>query len=212
MLNSTCRFTALLALLVLGCAPQRIYSVNPVDKAGRPLPLDHALGLEFETGEVTILQRGESLTVADGNFEIVEPREDREGPTRWPVSQVARLGWRTPDGMQEWIDVLSPDDLQGFDPIPRIYQIETTDGVVLDLTDTGYRPDWSPGGLELELYDDSELVRSIPLEDIRTVTLYDPSLVDSTLKSPAFWVAGAAATGLFLWISDNADDRDNATK
>ncbi len=201
----------LCALLVLGCAPaQYIYSVDPVDIDGLPVPLDVATAIEFEDGAKVELQAGERLRFDGGYLEVVTgdgtvaPRSDA---ARWRVSQVASLLWVDEEGYDRHTKILTPEDLKDLEDIPRFQSLELTDGTVLDLSDDNLTYDWSPDGLALELNQDGE-IRSVDLASIHTVKLFKANLARSTFMAPAFWI-GTGAAALLLWFITTLEDEES---
>jgi hypothetical protein len=197
---------------VAACTPpQRIYSTTPVDRYGQSLPVSEIVRLRFEDGTDFDVPPGRGLRLSNGSFALLEPGDDKVIES-WRVSQVAEVDWRNPDGEIETTPIRSPDDLRELDRIPRVYRIECSDGRVIDLRNTPRETRWSANGRALEIVEEDGQIESIPLEDIDTIVLHDSSLVKSTVGSPKFWLATGAGVAVFLWISDRADQRDNATK
>lgn len=191
----------LLPLLALAtaCAPaQYIYSTDPVDHRGDPLPLTRATALQFEDGSRLRLGAGESLRLEDGRFVTDQGA--------WSTTQVAELHWTDLQGRPDRIRILTPDDLVDEEDPPRITRIRLVDGEWIDL-DALPRASafFAPNGLGLEIRGDN-LEREVDLQDIERIELHQGNLLDSTVRNWKFWVMTGAATVVTIWVTQQTDE------
>jgi len=189
----------LLCLLVAGCAPaQYVYSTDPVDHRGEALPLARATGLEFEDGSRLRLRPGGSVTLADGRFVTAQGT--------WDSRQVEALLWTDPAGRPERTPIRTPDDLLDEEDVPRITRIGLQDGEWIDLDALPRATTrFAPNELALEVTADG-MDRSLPLAEIHTIELHEPSLLDSTVKDWRFWAVAGAAAVLTVFVTGQTDE------
>lgn len=119
------------------------------------------------------------------------------------------------DGVAEWLDVLTVDDLERFDRMPAVARIELRDGsTIVPDPDRGQTVAWSPERLALVVrrgVDDDD-ARTIVLDEIEVIELLEDTSFLQTLRSPMLWVATAATAGAVILIGRGRGDRDtNAT-
>jgi len=191
--------------LAAACAPaQYVYSLDPVDHRGQPLPLERATGLRFEDGTQLTLGAGEPLRLADGRF--LTPSGS------WPTTQVAELLWTDLQGRPDRIRILTPDDLVDEEDPPRITRIELADGEWIDL-DALPRATavFAPNGLGLEIRGDN-LERHVDLAEVRRIELHQANLADATMRNWKFWVMAGAATVAAIWVTSSGDDDNLAVE
>jgi hypothetical protein len=187
--------SALLAVLTLfgACAPrQLVYSLNPVDPKGVPLPFDRAYRVRFEDGTEEPIAQGVELRVVEGRLEA-------SNGSVWPLSSVDAIDWVDATGEQKRSKLQSPSDLLDFEDLPRLRSVQLRDGEVVELGDDNPWSRWSDGQLGIELSSDGETFRRITLDEIHTVTLHPASLADATVKDWRFYAALAAAATI-VWL------------
>lgn len=202
---------------ITACAPSvRVYSTVPVDREGRPLDVALLDLVLLEDGTRRPLLPGESLSLIGQSF-VIEgpPRTDGTRASQSiAVDAIESVRQTSADGTQHWIEVRTPRDLATYTALPRIQWLETSEGERVDIAnDRGRSARWSEDRLAIEIVQDgSDPIRSIALDAIGRVELFAPDLVGSTLKSPVFWIVGAAAAGLAIWIADAQDDESLAIR
>lgn len=200
-------------MALIACSPpQRLYSTHPVDRDGDPLPFERATAVVFESGSTLHLRPGERLVLDGTLVELIPAPGQPDARLRsWPLSQVKQLKWTSMEGENVEADVLTPDDLQSYETLPRIRRIVMRDGHTVEIT-KGIRTRWAPGELALEVVDADDEITDLALPDIAEVELHQSNLVASTFKSPAFWIAGAAAAGLYVIAIRQPERRSTAIK
>lgn len=193
----------LLAAWLAGCATARVYSQDPLAADGSPLPLGRVTALLFEDGGFEEFDPPLALRVEDGEFLAADGR-------RWAAAQVEAVEVARPGGGLDELAVLTPDDLAGSTDPPRLEALVTRDGerVEFPAGRDGWR--WSTSGLGIVLLRGPAAGREFALDEVQRIELYRPSLLDATVKSPAFWVAAAVGVGLFVWVQQDPDDRELA--
>ncbi|HEX9642207.1 MAG TPA: hypothetical protein VGB13_12960 [Candidatus Krumholzibacteria bacterium] len=187
--------SALLALLTFlaACAPRHmVYSLDPVDAQGVPLPFDRAHSVRFEDGTEQSIAEGVLLRVVDDRLEISDG-------SVWPLSSVDAIDWIDSANEPQRSKLQSPSDLLDFDDLPRLRSVQLQDGEIVELGDDNPWSRWSDGQLGIEVSSDGEAFRLISLEEIHTVTLHPASLADATVKDWRFYAALAAAATI-VWL------------
>lgn len=205
------------SMLLGACAPHaRVYSSDPVDAEGQALETDRVDLLLLEDGVRRGLLPGETLRL-EGRAFVIEGPADADGnrPSESvSVTVVEALRARLADGTERWIDVHTPDDLQDYSSLPRIQAIDTADGERIVLGEEGdLVARWSTDRLSILVGPEGDPdPRVISLDTVSRVELHEPDLFRSTLASPAFWIVGAAATGLAIWLAGVGDEDSLATR
>lgn len=198
------------------CSPAaRVYSVVPVDREGTPVDIARIDLILFDDGVRRALLPGESLALV-GHALVIEgaPRTDGSRPSEsFAVRSVESLRQPLEDGTDHWIEVRTPADLDEFDTLPRIESIDTAQGDRVVLGEgSGRSARWSADRLAIVIEgEDSEEVETLELDTIARVELFVPDALGSTLASPGFWIVGAAAAGLVIWLADAQDEDTLAT-
>lgn len=206
----------LAAIALTACAPSaRIYSVVPVDREGTPIDVSRIDLVRFDDGSRRSLQPGESLALV-GQSLVIEgaARADGSRPSEsFAVRAVESLRQPLADGTEHWIEVRTPADLDEFETLPRIQSIDTSDGRHFDLDAAGGRTArWSADRLSIVIEGgDAKESETVDLDAIARVELFAPDALGSTLASPGFWLVGAAAAGLVIWLADAQDEDSLAT-
>lgn len=190
---------ALAVLLVLSACspPQRIYSIDPVDPRGANLPLDRALRIRFESGE--------ELAVL-GTLSLQQGRLHTSDGQSWPLASIDWIDFREATDSQRRVHVESPEDLLGFDELPRISTLQLRDGRRIDLGDDNEWSRWSEDRLGLEISQDGIEYELVSLAQLHTVKLYDGSLLRDSLGSWKFWVVAGGAAALIWVVSTRSED------
>lgn len=204
---------AALGSFLAACAPgPRLYGRLPRTADDGVFPWDRVDIVSFEddtrrklvANEYVALESEELvLHTADGDREILD------------LDLVDAVRLVPVDGVAEWLDVLTLDDLADFDRLPAVARIELRDGSsVVPNPDAGERVTWSPERLSVVVSTgvDDDDPRSILLDEVDLIELREGASFVQTLKSPMFWIAGAAATGAIILIGRGRGSRDtNAT-
>lgn len=193
----------------------RVYSVVPVDREGAPVEIARIDLIRFDDGTRRALVPGESLGLA-GQTLVIEGPVRADGTRRtesFAVDAVESLRRPLEDGTDDWIEVRTPADLGAFETLPRIQRIDTAAGRSIEFDTAAPRTArWSADRLAIVVEgpdpDDSE---SIGLDEIARIELFEPDALGSTLASPGFWIVGAAAAGLVIWLADAEDEDSLAT-
>lgn len=189
----------LLVLVVAACSPPTtLYSLDPVDPRGRPLPLATATTIHFEDG--TKLPAG-----SPGTLRIEDGQLVRDDGRSWPLASVEAVDWLDAAGDPRRTRLETPADLQAYDELPRIEWVRLRDGRRIELGEDNPWSRWSDSGLELEVSLDGYEFESLPIEELHSVQLHTSSLVDSTVKSWKFWAVGAS-TVILVWIVSRSDE------
>lgn len=198
------------------CSPAaRVYSVVPVDREGAPVDIGRIDLIRFDDGTRRSLLPGESLSLV-GRTLVLEgtPRADGSRPSEsFAVRSVESFRQPLEDGTDHWIEIRTPGDLDEFDTLPRIHSIDTAQGerVVLG-EESGRSARWSADRLAIVIDGaGSDQVERIELDTIARVELFVPDALGATLASPGFWIVGAAAAGLVIWLAGAQDEDTLAT-
>ena len=197
--------TILLIAAVAGCSPaQYVYSTDPVDHRREPLPLDRVEVVVFEDGTRVPLEQPGALALSDGRFTCAQGA--------WDSGQVAELTWVNDQGQPERVRILTPDDLVDETDPPRITLVHLRDGESIDL-DALARASatFAPNGLALDLVADG-LERSIDLNEIRSIELHQPNLLDSTVLNWRFWVMAGATAAVAILVDRQTDEASLAVE
>jgi hypothetical protein len=186
-----------LLLLLSACAPrQLIYSLEPVDAKGVPLPFEAAHKIHFEDGSEQDIAPGTE-------FRIVADRVETSTGDVWPLSSVDSIDWTDDVGELRRSKLQSPSDLLDYEDFPRIRSIQLRDGELIELGDDNPWSRWTEDQLGVEVSEDGDEFRLLPLDEIHTVTLHPTSLADATFKDWRFYaVLAAAATIVWLVLPD----------
>ena len=200
-----------LAASLAACStPPRIYSSLPVRPDGRAVEVGRVRAIVLEAEGRRVLAVSEQLSFGEGFFEIAE---DSEVVDRYALTGIATLEVENAEGDLEAIDIRSPDDLLEFEDLPRIQRVTTLEGQTYLLGDGKGRAAWRSDRLALNILDPlGTRVAEVGIEEIHELVLFEPDLLGATLASPAFWVVGAAAAGLVVWINGRQDEEDLATR
>lgn len=200
-----------LATLLAACSrPPRIYSDLPVHPDGSAVEIGRVRAIVLEAEGRRVLAGSELLSFGEGFFEIVA---DDNVLDRFALSGIAALEVENAEGELESIDIRSPDDLLEFEDLPRIQRVTTLEGRTYLLGEGEGRAVWRSDRLALNILDPlGAQVAEVGLEEIHELVLFEPDLLGATLASPAFWVVGAAAAGLVVWISGQQDEEGLATR
>jgi hypothetical protein len=209
----------------VGCAPaQRIYSTDPVDRSGHPVPWDEVRVLESEQGRIVRLSTGETVRLRDGVVQIVPAsttaaRSDAPGPssggassTSWELADLAAVDVAESASKTRRIEVLTPDDLFAKEHEPRVEQITLRDGTHIALDANARGPHLDMGGAELVLPRPGAESLTIPVAEIATLQVARPGFVGSTLRSPGAWLVTAAAAGVLVLVISTRDTKNTAVK
>jgi hypothetical protein len=200
-----------LATLLAACStPPRIYSDLPVHPDGSAVEIGLVRAIVLEAQGRRVLARSERLSFGEGFFEI---SDDETVLDRFALSGIASLEVENLEGELELVDIRSPDDLLEFEDLPRIQRVTTLDGQTYLLGDGKGRAVWRSDRLALDILDPlGAQIAEIGLDEIHELVLFEPDLLGATLASPAFWVVGAAAAGLVVWINGRQDEEGLATR
>ena len=208
---AVCLFGAVL-LVLTSCAPSpRLYGRLPHTPAYETFPWDRVDTISYEDDTRLGLRPGEYVRLEDDV--LVLHRGEESEPLELSAIEAVRL---VPvDGVAEWLDVLTLDDLERFDRLPPIARIERRDGTTWRPTEEDdRRAAWSTERLAIVIRSGIEDpdAEEILLDEIETIELLEDESFVQVLRSPRLWIAGAAAVGAVILIGRGRGDRDtNAT-
>lgn len=208
---SVCLAGAVL-LVVTSCAPSpRLYGRLPQAEGRDSFPWDRVDTISYEDDTRRGLQPGEYVQLENDVLVLY----GGEQPEPLELSNVEAVRLVPVDGVAEWIDVLTLDDLERFDRLPPIARIERRDGTTWTPdADDDRRASWSTERLAIMIgtgVDDPD-AEEILLDEIETIELLEDESIVQVLRSPRLWIAGAAAVGAVILIGRGRGDRDtNAT-
>ena len=208
-----------LATLVLGfvagCAPRpTLYTRNPWPQL-EPFDWDRVRSVSFEDDTRRSLRTGEGLALQGEELVIV--RGDRIEVLE--LENVAGITVEHADGVSEFVEILTPDDLERFDRLPPVDHVVLRDGTLLRVNEVegdeteGTRVTWAPNRLAI-LVDrgPGTETREVLIEEIQAIELEENASLVDTVRSPVFWIVGVAAAGAIVLIGRAGDPETTATR
>jgi hypothetical protein len=209
-----------LAVALAGCSPaQRIYSLDPVDRRGRPLVWERVQALTLEDGSAVNLEPGDSLRLRDGTVLRTTAASRARGADApalpeesWEISAVKRVELAEPSGGTARVDVLTPEDLLLVERQPRVDHVLLRDGTALALDTAGPGPRRALGDTAVDLPLRGGGTRRVALTEIASLEVERPSVLAATVGSPAAWVVGGAAVAVLMLVVRNHDTHNTAVK
>lgn len=203
-----------LALLLAACsAPQHMFSTDPVDPDGAPLPWEQVRRVELESGQSVEL-RAEEVAVRQGDRLLVATPSgtataDGSG---WALEELWRVELVAPGARRRTVDVCTPDDLWAAEDEPRVESVELRDGTRIELDPRARGPRLDLGGTVVNVALADGRQRQLLLADVKTLVITRGGFVGSTLRSPATWLVAAATAGVLVLITSTHDDANDAVE